>query len=186
VIEAKDVTFAYDGGPPVVRDFNTTIWRGDKIGIIGPNGSGKDDVAQAAARPARARRGRSDSRHELEVVYLDQLRGQIDDAKTVGQNVARRRRNSDLPRAGAAPAQLPAGFSFPADRVRCARRCFPAASATGCCWRAPFPPAGERAGARRATNDLDAETLELLEALLVEYTGTLLLVPTTAPFSTRW
>src|SRR5476649_1915491 len=87
VIEARDISFDY-GGAPIVRDFTTTVWRGDKIGIIGPNGGGKTTLLKLLLGQLEPQSGTVKLGTNLQVVYLDQLRGQIDNAKTVAQNVA--------------------------------------------------------------------------------------------------
>ena len=80
MIEAKNVTFGY-GGAPVVRDFTSTIWRGDKIGMIGPNGSGKTTLLKLLLGQLTPDEGEVKQGTQLQVVYLDQLRGQIDEAR---------------------------------------------------------------------------------------------------------
>ncbi len=87
VIDAKEISFGY-GGTQIVRDFTTTIWRGDKIGIIGPNGGGKTTLLKLLLGQLAPESGTVKLGTNLQVVYLDQLRGQIDNAKTVAQNVA--------------------------------------------------------------------------------------------------
>src|SRR5271156_1647008 len=86
-IQEKENSFA-SGVAPIVRDFTTTIWRGDKIGIIGPNGGGKTTLLKLLLGQMAPHSGEVKLGTNLQVVYLEQLRGQIDDAKTVAQNVA--------------------------------------------------------------------------------------------------
>jgi len=117
VIEAKDVTFGY-GGAPVIRDLTTTLWRGDKIGIIGPNGSGKTTLLKLLLGQLQPEEGEVKLGTQLQVVYLDQLRGQIDDAKTVGQNVAG---DAETVTFQGRPRHIHSylqDFLFPADRIR--------------------------------------------------------------------
>jgi ATP-binding cassette subfamily F protein uup len=176
VIEAKNVTFAYDGGPPVVRDFSTTIWRGDKIGILGPNGSGKTTLLKLLLGQLAPVEGEVTLGTRLEVVYLDQLRGQIDDAKTVGQNVAG---DAETVTFQGRPRHLHSylqDFLFPADRVRMRAKMLSGGERNRLLLARLFLQPANVLVLDEPTNDLDAETLELLEALLVEYTGTLLLV----------
>ena len=87
VIEAEDVSFGY-GDRPVVRDFSTTIMRGDKIGIIGPNGSGKTTLLRLLLGELPPQRGSVSHGTNLEIAYFDQLRAQLDEDRTVLDNVA--------------------------------------------------------------------------------------------------
>jgi ATP-binding cassette subfamily F protein uup len=175
VIEAKDVTFGY-GGPPVVRDFTATIWRGDKIGIIGPNGSGKTTLLKLLLGQLTPEEGEVKLGTQLQVVYLDQLRGQIDDAKTVGQNVAG---DAETVTFQGRPRHIHSylqDFLFPADRIRMRAKMLSGGERNRLLLARLFLQPANVLVLDEPTNDLDAETLELLEDLLVEYTGTLLLV----------
>ena len=87
VIEATKITYAYDN-KPVISDFSTTIIRGDKIGIIGPNGSGKTTLLKLLLGSLKPQQGSLRLGTNLEVAYLDQHRAQLDDEKTVQDNVA--------------------------------------------------------------------------------------------------
>ena len=176
VIETKNVTFAYDGGPPVVRDLTTTIWRGDKIGILGPNGSGKTTLLKLLLGQLAPDEGEVVLGTRLEVVYLDQLRGQIDDAKTVGQNVAG---DAETVTFQGRPRHLHSylqDFLFPADRIRMRAKMLSGGERNRLLLARLFLQPANVLVLDEPTNDLDAETLELLEDLLVEYDGTLLLV----------
>ena len=77
VIEAKNITFQY-GDQPIVNDFTATIWQGDKIGIIGPNGSGKTTLLKLLLDRLSPTSGSVRLGTQIQVVYLDQLRDQID------------------------------------------------------------------------------------------------------------
>jgi ATP-binding cassette subfamily F protein uup len=175
VIEAKNVNFGY-GGPPVVRGLTTTIWRGDKIGILGPNGSGKTTLLKLLLGQLQPEEGEVQLGTRLEVVYLDQLRGQIDDAKTVGQNVAG---DAETVTFQGRPRHLHSylqDFLFPADRVRMRAKMLSGGERNRLLLARLFLQPANVLVLDEPTNDLDAETLELLEDLLVEYDGTLLLV----------
>ncbi|HPA16880.1 MAG TPA: ATP-binding cassette domain-containing protein [Verrucomicrobiae bacterium] len=175
VIELDNVSFAWPART-VLEHFSTTIWRGDKVGIIGPNGSGKTTLLQILLGRIEPQGGTVRLGTNLQVVYLDQLRDQIDDEKTVIQNVAGSAEMVTFQGRSMHILGYLQDFLFSPDRSRM--------------------PAGKLSGGERnrlllarlflqpanvlvldePTNDLDAETLELLEALLVEFSGTLLLV----------
>lgn len=175
VIEAKDVSFSY-GGVPIVRDFTTTVWRGDKIGIIGPNGGGKTTLLKLLLGQLAPESGSVKLGTNLQVVYLDQLRGQIDNAKTVAQNVAGDAETvtfQDRPRHIHSYLQ---DFLFRADRIRMPAKMLSGGERNRLLLARLFLQPANVLVMDEPTNDLDAETLELLEELLLEYTGTLLLV----------
>ena len=133
MIEARRASYAWQD-KPLIRDFSTRIMRGDRVGLIGPNGSAKHHFAQSATgTPATGYRREVRLGTKLEVAYFDQLRDQLDPERTVLDNVAgvvsfieingQRRRH-----------RLSGRFSFTASGcARRSNRC-PAVSATGCCW----------------------------------------------------
>jgi ATP-binding cassette subfamily F protein uup len=175
VIEAKNVTFGY-GGAPVIRNLTTTLWRGDKIGIIGPNGSGKTTLLKLLLGQLQPEEGEVKLGTQLQVVYLDQLRGQIDDAKTVGQNVAG---DAETVTFQGRPRHIHSylqDFLFPADRIRMPAKMLSGGERNRLLLARLFLQPANVLVLDEPTNDLDAETLELLEEILVEYAGTLLLV----------
>ena len=87
VIEARAVSFSY-GPAPIVQGFSTVIMRGDKVGIIGPNGVGKTTLLKILLKEARPETGSVRHGTNLQVVYFDQLRAQLDEQKTVRENIA--------------------------------------------------------------------------------------------------
>jgi ATP-binding cassette subfamily F protein uup len=175
VIEAKEISFDY-GGAPIVRDFSTTIWRGDKIGIIGPNGGGKTTLLKLLLGQLEPQAGSVKLGTNLQVVYLDQLRGQIDNAKTVAQNVAG---DAETVTFQGRPRHIHSylqDFLFRADRIRMPAKMLSGGERNRLLLARLFLQPANVLVMDEPTNDLDAETLELLEELLLEYTGTLLLV----------
>jgi ATP-binding cassette subfamily F protein uup len=175
VIEAKDVTFGYDGSP-VVRDFTTTIWRGDKIGIIGPNGSGKTTLLRLLLGQLAPQSGEVKLGTALEVVYLDQLRARIDGEKTVAQNVAGDAETVMFQGRSRHIHSYLQDFLFRSDRVRMPAKLLSGGERNRLLLARLFLQPANVLVLDEPTNDLDAETLELLEELLISYTGTLLLV----------
>ena len=87
VMRAEGVSFSY-GGQPVVRDFSTTIMRGDKVGIVGPNGSGKTTLLRLLLGELPPQAGTLRHGTNLEIAYFDQLRAQLEEDRTVMDNVA--------------------------------------------------------------------------------------------------
>jgi ATP-binding cassette subfamily F protein uup len=176
VAEAKQISFAYEDGTPIVDGFSTTVMRGDKIGIIGPNGAGKSTLLKLLLGRLEPQQGRVRLGTNLEIAYFDQLRESLDPNRTVQENVAD---GSDSVRVGGKTQHIIGylqDFLLTPERARTEVR---------------FLSGGERNRALLArlmtrpanvivldepTNDLDSETLELLEAQLVEFTGTLLMV----------
>jgi ATP-binding cassette subfamily F protein uup len=175
VIEAKEISFSY-GAAPIVRDFTSTIWRGDKIGIIGPNGGGKTTLLKLLLGQLEPESGSVKLGTNLQVVYLDQLRGQIDNAKTVAQNVAG---DAETVTFQGRPRHIHSylqDFLFRADRIRMPAKMLSGGERNRLLLARLFLQPANVLVMDEPTNDLDAETLELLEELLLEYTGTLLLV----------
>jgi ATP-binding cassette subfamily F protein uup len=175
VIDAKNVSFGY-GGEPVVRDFSTTIWRGDKIGIIGPNGSGKTTLLRLLLGRLAPQSGEVKLGTALQVVYLDQLRAQIDGEKTVAQNVAGDAETVNFQGRARHIHSYLGDFLFRSDRVRMPAKLLSGGERNRLLLARLFLQPANVLVLDEPTNDLDAETLELLEELLIGYDGTLLLV----------
>jgi ATP-binding cassette subfamily F protein uup len=175
VIEAKDISFDY-GGAPIVKNFTTTIWRGDKIGIIGANGGGKTTLLKLLLGQLEPQEGSVKLGTNLQIVYLDQLRGQIDNAKTVAQNVAG---DAETVTFQGRPRHIHSylqDFLFRADRIRMPAKMLSGGERNRLLLARLFLQPANVLVMDEPTNDLDAETLELLEEILLEYAGTLLLV----------
>jgi ABC transport system ATP-binding/permease protein len=175
VIEARDISFAY-GEQPIVRDFTTTVWRGDKIGIIGPNGGGKTTLLKLLLGELAPDAGEVKLGTNLQVVYLDQLRGQIDDAKTVAQNVAGDAETVMFQGRARHIHSYLQDFLFRADRIRMPAKMLSGGERNRLLLARLFLQPANVLVLDEPTNDLDAETLELLEELVLDYAGTLLLV----------
>jgi len=175
VIEATNLSFCY-GEHSIVSDFTTTIWRGDKIGIIGPNGSGKTTLLKLLLDQLPATHGTIKHGTKLQIVYLDQLRDQIDDEKSLGQNVAGEAETVTFQGRPRHIHSYLKDFLFDSDRIRMPARMLSGGERNRLLLARLFLQPANVLVLDEPTNDLDAETLELLEEILVSYEGTLLLV----------
>ncbi len=175
VIQVKGVNFSY-GDEPIVCDLTTTIWRGDKIGIIGPNGSGKTTLLRLLLGRLEPQSGEVKTGTALQVVYLDQLRDQIDGNKTVAQNVAGNSETVVFQGRDRNIHSYLQDFLFRSDRIRMPAKLLSGGERNRLLLARLFLQPANVLVLDEPTNDLDAETLELLEELLIDYAGTLLLV----------
>jgi len=175
VAEIENVRYAWDD-KLIVKDFSTTIQRGDKIGIIGPNGSGKTTLIRLMLGELQPQSGSVKLGSKLETVYFDQHRSALDESKSVVDVVSGGRESVTINGRSKHIMGYLKDFLFDPKRAR-----QPVSSLSG----------GERNRLMLArlftrpanllvmdepTNDLDLETLELLEEILVNFSGTLLLI----------
>ena len=175
VIEAKGVGHGYDGRT-VIRDFSTVIMRGDKIGIIGPNGSGKTTLLNILLGPTTPLRGSVRMGTRLEVAYFDQHRAQLDDEKSVMDNVADGYDNVTVNGRTRHIIGYLEDFLFPPERSRSPVKVLSGGERNRALLAKLFTKPSNVLVLDEPTNDLDADTLELLEEMLIEYKGTVLLV----------
>ena len=175
VSKADKVSFAYDD-QPIIRNLSTTVFRGDRIGLIGPNGVGKTTLLKVLLNELQPTSGTIRVGTNTSVAYFDQLRAQLEEDKSVRENIGD---GSDFVVINGVRKHVVGylqDFLFSPDRVQT---------------RVSFLSGGERNRLLLArlftkpanvlvldepTNDLDAETLELLEELLSQFSGTLLIV----------
>jgi ATP-binding cassette subfamily F protein uup len=174
VIEAEDVSFAY-ADRPVIRDFSTAIIRGDKVGIIGPNGSGKTTLIRLLLGQLTPDQGTVRQGTNLEISYFEQLKSALDEEKTVQQNVS----EYDVVSVGGRDRHVLGylqDFLFPPERSRSLVKYLSGGERSRLLLAKLFTRPSNVLVMDEPTNDLDIDTLELLESLLVEYQGTILLV----------
>lgn len=174
VIEAKNVAFDY-GDRSVISALSTTIMRGDKVGIIGPNGSGKTTLIQLLLGQHAPRHGTIRHGTNLEVAYFDQLKDTLDEEATVQRNVSE---YDSIPIDGQPRHVLGylQDFLFPPERARSLVKTLSGGERSRLLLAKMFTKPSNVLVLDEPTNDLDIETLELLEGLLVAYQGTVLLV----------
>jgi len=175
VVEAKGVSFGY-GDKPVISGLSTTIIRGDKIGIIGPNGSGKTTLLKLLLGDLKPQQGTIRLGTNIEVAYLDQHRAQLDDEKTVQDNVAYGSNYVTVNGSNRHVIGYLQDFLFAPARARSPVKVLSGGERNRLLLAKLFTNPSNVLVLDEPTNDLDIETLDLLEELLMEYAGTVLLV----------
>ena len=175
VIEAKGVGHSYEGAP-LIKDFSTVIMRGDKIGIIGPNGSGKTTLLQILLGAINPDRGSVRLGTRLEVAYFDQHRAQLDDQKSVRDNVGDGGETVTINGTTRHIIGYLQDFLFPPERARSPVKVLSGGERNRALLAKLFTKPSNVLVLDEPTNDLDADTLDLLEEMLMEYEGTVLLV----------
>ena len=175
VIEAEDVSFGF-GDRPLVREFSTTILRGDKIGIIGPNGVGKSTLINLLLGRLAPDSGHVRLGTKLDVAYFDQLRGQLSEDRSVIDNLADGRQQVTVNGRQRHVISYLQDFLFAPDRLHTPVRALSGGERNRLLLARLFSQPANLLVLDEPTNDLDIDTLELLEELLVNYEGTLLLV----------
>jgi ATP-binding cassette subfamily F protein uup len=175
VMEIEGVTFGY-GAAPIVRDFSTTVMRGDKIGIIGNNGSGKTTLLKLLLGELAPQSGSVRHGTQLQIAYFDQLRSQLREDKTVQENVCD---GSPFVTIGERKRHIIGyleDFLFPPERSRSPVSVLSGGERNRLLLAKLFTIPANVLVLDEPTNDLDVETLDLLEELLVDFQGTVLLV----------
>ena len=175
VVETDSISHKYEG-EFLIKDFSTQVMRGDKIGLIGPNGSGKTTLLNILLGNLKPSLGDVVTGTNLEIAYFDQHREELDENKSVMDNLS-----------GGSPTLTINGkqvhivsylqdFLFSADRARSSVRSLSGGERNRLLLALLFSKPSNLLVMDEPTNDLDIETLELLEELLINYSGTILLV----------
>ncbi|RYZ96493.1 MAG: ATP-binding cassette domain-containing protein, partial [Moraxellaceae bacterium] len=175
VAEFKDVCFSY-GDKPLIERYSGVITRGDKIGLIGPNGVGKSTFLKLITEELTATSGEIKMGTNRAVAYFDQLRDQLDLDKNAIDNVSEGRDFIEINGQNRHCISYLSDFMFTGERARTPIRALSGGERNRILLAKLFSKPANVLIMDEPTNDLDAETLELLEDLLVDYKGTLLLV----------
>lgn len=176
VIEAVDICFSYNN-IAVIKNFSTAIGRGDHIGIIGPNGCGKTTLIKLLLGLLAPQQGIVKFGTNLSIVHFDQLRQVLEPTKSVWENVAPG--GADTVFVNGVPKHVISylqDFLFTSDRAKSPVKQLSGGERNRLMLARLFTQPANVMVFDEPTNDLDAETLELLEEILVEYTGTVLVV----------
>ncbi len=175
VIEVKGVSQAY-GDNVILNNFSTTIMRGDKIGIVGPNGAGKSTLLKILLGQLEPQQGTVKMGTKLEVAYFDQHRAQLDVNKTVIENIVEGKDEIEINGKPRHVISYMQDFLFSPQRARQPVKSLSGGERNRLLLAKLFTKPANMLVMDEPTNDLDVETLELLEELLIDYKGTLLLV----------
>lgn len=175
VVEAEDISYSYEN-KVLIKNFSTCIMRGDKIGIMGPNGVGKTTLLKILLGELKPDSGKLQQGTKIEVAYFDQLRAQLDENKTVADNVSYGDQYVTIHGRSVHIIGYLQDFLFTPDRARSPVKSLSGGERNRLLLARLFTKPANVLVMDEPTNDLDLETLELLEELLSEYQGTLLLV----------
>ena len=175
VIMAEKISYDWDG-KKVFDNLTTTIMRGDRIGIIGPNGTGKTTLLRVLLKELEPRAGSVRHGTNLEPAYFDQLREQLDETETVQDNVSGGSSTVVINGKTRHILGYLQDFLFPPERARSPIGWLSGGERNRLLLAKLFTRPSNVLVLDEPTNDLDVETLELLEELLLDYKGTVLLV----------
>jgi len=175
VVSVKDISFSYPDNP-IVKNFSTVIQRGDKIGLVGPNGTGKTTFLKLLLEGLKPDSGVVEQGTKLQVAYFDQLRDELDPEISVADTLAD---GNDHVMINGEPRHVISylsDFLFLPARARSPVKTLSGGEKNRLLLAKLFTKTANLIIMDEPTNDLDMETLELLEERLVEYDGTLIVV----------
>ena len=175
VIEAVDVSFSY-ADKTIVKNFSTLIQRGDKIGLLGSNGAGKSTLLKLLLKQIEPSTGTIEQGTKIQLAYFDQLREQLDPEITVADTIADGNEFIEINGAQKHVMSYLADFLFAPARARSPVKSLSGGERNRLLLARLFTKSANLIIMDEPTNDLDLETLEMLEEKLVDYEGTLLLV----------
>ena len=175
VFEARHASFSY-ADTPIVNDLNLRVMRGDRVGLIGPNGSGKSTLIKLLLGELKPGKGKIRRGTQLQTAYFDQQRDQLNPDKSVMDNVADGSQYVMINGHRRHVAGYLRSFLFPPERFESPVRTLSGGERNRLLLAKKFAQPANLLVLDEPTNDLDVETLELLEELVADYPGTLLLV----------
>ena len=175
VAEARGISFRYDE-QPVVTDFSTIIQRGDRIGIVGSNGAGKTTLIKLLLGELQPDEGDVLLGTQLEIAYSDQLRGELDLDKDLIDNVCGGQQFIEINGQRRHAISYLGDFLFAPDRIRTPVKALSGGEINRAILARLFTRPANVLILDEPTNDLDIETLELLEEILLDFKGTIILV----------
>jgi ATP-binding cassette subfamily F protein uup len=175
VLKAKEIAFAWDDHP-VIDGFSTLISRGDRVGIVGPNGAGKTTLVKLLLGELTPNSGSVRLGTNLQAIYFDQLRETIDETKTVVENIGEGQDTLLINGRTKHVYGYLQDFLFTPERARRPARYLSGGEQNRLMLAKLFKQPSNVMVLDEPTNDLDAETLELLEELVGQYPGTVLVI----------
>ncbi|MDC3199750.1 ATP-binding cassette domain-containing protein [Porticoccaceae bacterium] len=175
VAEANDISFAF-GSDTVVSNFSTLIQRGDKVGLIGRNGVGKTTLIKLLLGELTPQTGTIKTGTNLNVAYFDQYRSALDEEKSVQDNVSGGRDMLEIGGKSRHVISYLQDFLFAPDRCRQPVKALSGGERNRLLLAKLFTAPSNILVLDEPTNDLDIDTLDLLEELLIDYKGTIILV----------
>ncbi|HSX71464.1 MAG TPA: ATP-binding cassette domain-containing protein, partial [Pseudomonas sp.] len=176
VIVAENVSFAHPGGAALIRDFSSVLQRGDRIGLLGANGTGKTTLLKLLLGDLQPTSGTIVAGSKLEVAYFDQLRHQLEPEKTVIDNLAEGREFISIDGQNRHVLSYLGDFLFSPQRARTPVKALSGGERARLLLAKLFSKPANLLVLDEPTNDLDVETLELLEEVLLNFPGTVLMV----------
>ena len=175
VAELVDVSYAW-GNKHIIKQFSTRIMRGDRIGLVGANGAGKSTLLKLILGELQPQSGKVKLGTNLQIAYFDQLRDQLDLDKNAVDNIAEGREVIEINGKSKHIFSYLSDFLFSGERARTPLRALSGGERNRVLLAKLFSKAANLLVLDEPTNDLDVETLELLEEILIDYPGTILLV----------
>jgi ATP-binding cassette subfamily F protein uup len=176
VMKIEHMSFAYPGCEPLIKDFSAKILRGERIGIIGPNGSGKTTLLNLLIGRLSPTAGSISIGERLQLAFFDQLHAQLDLDKSVAENIAEDRDEVIVGGQHRHIYSYLEDFLFMPERARTPVHALSGGERARLLIAKLFLLPGNLLVMDEPTNDLDIETLELLEEQLMNFPGTILLV----------
>ncbi|WP_159968500.1 ATP-binding cassette domain-containing protein [Pseudomonas sp. 9Ag] len=176
VIVVEHASFAHPGGESLIRDFSMVLQRGDRIGLLGANGTGKTTLLKLLLGDLQPTSGTVEAGTKLEVAYFDQLRHQLELEKTVVDNVAEGRDFITIDGQNRHVLSYLGDFLFSPQRARTPVKALSGGERARLLLAKLFSKPANLLVLDEPTNDLDVETLELLEEVLLGFQGTVLMV----------